>query len=117
MGNLKPITNAAVTLGIHPITKMLSVKQGDNVIHMTRDQANGLKSLKDKKNPEINTYTSQTYPTNRFKLTQQGTVLVECTDKYNEATILLNRHSIKGILDYVDANKGKIAWDRDIRRF
>lgn len=112
---LKKVTLEQIQLGINPITHMLQVKQGDNVIHMTRDQALGLKNLKENKY-ETNTYTAQITPRNKFKLTPTGTVVVTCNDQYHEATVLLNRIGYKGIMQYVEANKGKIAWDKDIKR-
>ena len=112
---LKKFSNEQITLGIHPTTRMLSIKQGDNVIHMTRDQVNGLKGLKDGKY-ETNTYTSWLSPRNQFKLQPTGCILAEYTDEYNQATILINSRGFKGILDYVEANKGRIAWDREFRR-
>ena len=113
---LKQISLEMIQLGINPNTHMLSVKQGDNVINMTRDQVIGLKKLKEGKF-DSNTYTAQITPRNIFKLTDTGSVIVSCNDQYHEATVLINRLGYKGIMQYVDDKKGQIAWDRDIKRF
>ena len=113
---LKPITNEQIQLGINPTTHMLSIKQGNNVINITRDQVIGLKKLKEGKF-DSNTYTGQITPRNVFKLTEAGSIVATCNDQYHEATILINRLGYKGIMQYVDAKKGKIAWDRDIKRY
>ena len=112
---LKQVSLEQIQLGINPITRMLQVKQGDNVIHLTRNQILGLKNLKENKY-ETNTYTSQITPRNKFKLTDSGSILMTCNDQYHEATVLLNRIGYKGIMQYTEAHKGKIAWDKDIRR-
>lgn len=112
---LKPISKEQITLGIHPTTRMLSIKQGENVIHLTRDQVIGLKGLKEGKY-ETNMYTSWLSPRNKFRLQPTGCILAECTDEYNQATILINSRGYKGIMDYVESHKGRIAWDKEFRR-
>ena len=112
---LKQIALEQIQLGIHPTTKMLSIKQGDNVIHLTRDQVIGIKKLKEG-NFETNIYTSKLAPRNTFKLTDTGAIIASCNDQYHEATILINRLGYKGILNYVDAKKAVIAWDKDLKR-
>ena len=112
---LKQIQLEQIQLGIHPTTKMLTIKQGDNVISMTRDQVIGLKKLKEG-NFETNIYTSKLTPRNSFKLTPQGTILATCNDQYHEATVLINRLGYKGILNYVESKKAIISWDKDLKR-
>ena len=113
---LKKISLDQITLGIDPVTRMVTLKQGENVIKMTRDQVNGIKALKEGKYPETNMYTSQIIPRNKFRLQPTGAILAECTDEYNAATILINSRGYKGILSYFDSNRGKISWDRDLKR-
>jgi len=113
--NLTRINVGDISLSINPHTRTISLKQGDDVIEMTRDQVIGLRKLKNREF-ETNVYTAQVFPHNTFKLLPSGIVTVDCKESFNSASLTLNAIACKSIAQFTENNKGRIAWDRDIKR-
>ena len=107
-----------VQLSIEANTRLLLVKQGDNVVKLTRDDVNGLKKLREG-GFESNVYTTQIVPKSRCQVSENGFISIACKDEYESNVVVIANHKklddLQRILDYVDKNKGKIAWVREFR--
>lgn len=111
--DLKP-----VQLAIEPQTRLLTVTQGDNVVKLTRDSVIAMKKLRRGEFKE-GVYTSPTVPRNRFQVSENGYISISCKDNWESNVVIIANHKklddLQRILDFVDKNKIRIAWDRDFR--
>lgn len=116
---LKQITLEPVSISIEPKTRLLSVKQGKYEIKLTRDQVIGMKKLRDGK-MESNVYTSSLLPRNRFQMAENGQITVVCKDDWEDNVVVLNKtkkyDDFERVVTFVDNNRAKIAWDKELRR-
>ena len=118
MAELKKIELSPVQLSIEPKTRLLVIKQGDNEVKLTRDSVIGLKKLREGKF-ESGVYTSTLLPRNRCTVAENGSITIVCKDEFEDNVVLLANHKklddYQRVQDYVDKNKGRIAWERDFR--
>jgi len=113
-----------VQLSIEPQTRLLLVKQGENVIKLTRDSVSKLDKLrkgglKDVGGKTLKMFTTKLVPLNRCVLAENGYISITCSDDYESNSVVIANHKklddLQRILDFVDKNKARIAWDKDFR--
>ena len=113
-----------VQLSIEPQTRLLLVKQGENVIKLTRDCVAKLEKLrkgelKDIGGRTLDRFTTKLVPLNRCVLAENGYISISCIDEYESNSVVIANHKklddLQRILDFVDKNKARIAWDKDFR--
>lgn len=122
MNNFKDLQ--PVQLSIEPQTRLLLVKQGENVVKLTRDCVCKLEKLrkgelKDMGGRTLNSYTTPLVPRNRCVLAENGYISITCNDEYESNSVVIANHKklddLQRILDFVNKNKARIAWDKDFR--
>lgn len=118
MEELKKIELDPIKLSIEPQTRLLVIKQGKNEVKLTRDAVLGMKRLREGK-IESGVYTSTLVPRNRFTASENGSVSIICKDDWEDNVVVLKKHKkfddYQRVLDYVDNNKTRIAWDREFK--
>lgn len=118
MAELKKVSLDPVRLSIEPKTKLLVIEQDGNEIKVTRNQVNNLRKLREG-SFDGNVFTSTIIPRNRFQMDANGSIVATCINEYNNDTVTIKRHrkvdDLQRIFDYVEKNKGRIAWDRDFK--
>ena len=64
-------------------------------------------------------YTSPIVPRCRFQVSENGYISISCKDDINNDVVIIANHKklddLQRILDFVDKNKARIAWDKDFR--
>lgn len=107
-----------VQLSIEKPSRLLLVKQGDNVVKLTRDSVIAMKKLREGFYKD-GIYTSQLIPRNRFTVTENGNIVITCKDEFESSVVSIANHKklddLQRILDFVEKNKTKIAWEREFR--
>lgn len=110
----KLISDTPIKLNIEPISRLVTVEQGDNSMVLTYEQITALKALSE---GSIETYISTVKPINKFKLLKNYTILVECNE--TNSTFYLRaddkRNDIEQLLVLQESNKGCIARNKDIK--
>ena len=110
---LKPIQ-----MSIEPQTRLLLLKQGDNTIKITRDSVIAMKKLRNGDYKE-GVYTSSLTPRNRFQVSENGYISIQCKDDWESNVVIVANHKklddLQRICEFVDKNKAKIAWEREFR--
>lgn len=107
-----------VQLSIEPQSRLLVIKQNENVVRITR---NGVTAMKKLRNGEIKegVYTSPIVPRCRFQVSENGYISINCKDDINNDVVIIANHKklddLQRILDFVEKNKARIAWDKDFR--
>jgi hypothetical protein len=116
MENLKKVTLDPVQLSIEPQTRLLVLKQGKNEVKITRDHVVNMKKLREGK-IEANAFCSTLTPRNRFTVAENGNITIVCKDDYEDNVVLLTNkfHDLKRIEEFVDKNRGRIAWEREFK--
>ena len=118
MEKLKTIDLNPVQLSIEPKTRLLVVKQGDNMVKITRDSVINMKKLREG-GFESNVFTSTLSPRNRFTMAENGSITIVCKDDYEDNIVLIANHKklddLKRIQDFVDKNRARIAWEREFK--
>lgn len=118
MEELKKIELEPVQLSIEPKTRLLVIKQGKNEVKFTRDAVIGMKKVSEGK-IESGVYTSTILPRNRITASENGSISIICKDDWEDNIVVLKRYKkiddYQRVLDYVDNNRAKIAWDREFR--
>ena len=113
IAELKP-----VQLSIEPKSRLLSVKQGDNVVKLTRDSVIGMRKLREGFYKE-GVYTSSLIPRNRFTVDERGYINITCKDELESNVVTIANHKklddLQRIIDFVDKNRTRIAWEREFR--
>jgi hypothetical protein len=107
-----------VQLSIEPQSRLLLVKQGDNVVKLTRDSVIAMKKLRRGEYKE-GVYTSSLVPRNRFQVSENGYISIVCKDDIDSNVVIIANHrkldDLQRISDFVDKNKTRIAWEREFR--
>jgi hypothetical protein len=116
MENLKKVTLDPVQLSIEPQTRLLVLKQGKNEVKITRDHVVNMKKLREGK-IEATAFCSTLTPRNRFTVAENGNITIVCKDDYEDNVVLLTNkfHDLKRIEEFVDKNRGRIAWEREFK--
>jgi hypothetical protein len=118
MENLKKVTLDPVQLSIEPQTRLLVLKQGKNEVKITRDHVVNMKKLREGK-IEANAFCSTLTPRNRFTVAENGTISIVCKDDFESNAVVVANHKklddLKRIEDFVNKNKGRIAWEREFK--
>jgi hypothetical protein len=118
MEELKKVTLDPVQLSIEPQTKFLVLKQGKNEVKITRDNVINMKKLREGK-IEANAFCSTLTPRNRFTVAENGTITIVCKDDWSDNVVVIANHrkldDLQRIQDFVDKNKGRIAWEREFK--
>lgn len=116
---LKKVTLEPVAISIEPKTHLLIIKQDNNEVKLTRNQIIGMKKLREGL-IESNVYTSVLMPKNRFTKAENGQITVVCKDDWEDNVVVIDKHKkhddFERILSFVDKNRAKIAWDKDLKR-
>ena len=118
MEELKQIELSPINLSIEPKTRLLIIKQGKNEVKLTRDSVLDMKRLVEGKiNGKV--YTSTIVPRNRFTASENGSITIVCKDDWEDNVVVITKHKkiddYQRIIDYVDKNKARIAWDREFK--
>lgn len=109
------IVNEPVTLSIEPMTRLISVKQGTNEATLSKNDVNVVDGLYN--GTRTDAYTS-TVTGLHFSRTPEGVLI---TNDEQECAVLLKKrkkgagNDIFRIKNFMEANRPKIAWDRDFR--
>ena len=107
-----------VQLSIEPQSRLLLVKQGENVVKLTRDSVIAMKKLRRGEYKE-GVYTSSLVPRNRFQVSENGYISIACKDDVDSNVVVIANHrkldDLQRISDFVDKNKTRIAWEREFR--
>ena len=118
MAEMKKVELDPVRLSIEPKTRLLVVEQDGNEIKLTRNQVNNLRKLREGAF-EDNVFTSTIIPRNRFQMDANGGIVASCLNEISNDNVTIKRHrkkdDLQRIFDYVEKNKGRIAWDRDFK--
>ena len=116
MEELKKVTLDPVQLSIEPQTRLLVLKQGENEVKITRDHVINIKKLREGK-IEANAFCSTLTPRTRFTVANNGYVTIVCKDDYEDNVVILTNklHDFKRIEEFVDKNRGRIAWEREFK--
>lgn len=118
MANLETISLRPVQLSIEPKTRLLVLKQGENEVKITRDHVIKMKKLREGTLPN-DCFTSTLLPRNRFTVAENGTITVVCKDDWEDNVVVVSNHKklddLQRIQDFVDKNKGRIAWEREFK--
>lgn len=113
-----------VQLSIEKPSRLLLVKQGDNVVKLTRNDVIKLDKLhkgelKDIGGKTLNVFTSQLIPRNRFTVAENGYIVITCKDEFESNVVVIAIHKklddLQRILDFVEKNNTKIAWSKEFR--
>ena len=107
-----------VQLSIEPQSRLLLVKQGENVIRLSRDSVIAMKKLREGFYKE-GVYTSSLVPRNRFTVAENGYISITCKDDLESNVVVIANHKklddLKRIIEFVDKNRTKIAWEREFK--
>ena len=118
MANLKTVELKPVQLSIEPQTRLLTIKQGDNEVKITRDHVIKMKKLREGALPN-ESFTSTLLPRNRFTVDENGTITIVCKDEWNDNVVVIANHKklddLERIQQFVDKNKARIAWEREFK--
>jgi hypothetical protein len=118
MGELKKVLLDPVQLTIEPKTRLLCLKQGENEVKITRDHVNNMRKLREGKY-ESKVFTSTLTPRNRFSMADNGTITIVCKDDWEDNVVVITKHrkldDLERIQEFVNANKTRIAWEREFR--
>ena len=118
MANLRTIDLRPVQMTIEPQTRLLVLKQGDNEVKITRDHVIKMKKLREGTLPN-DSFTSILSPRNHFKVAENGTIIIACKDDWEDNTVVVANHKklddLQRISEFVDKNKGRIAWEREFK--
>ena len=124
MSNLSNLNLNPVQLSIEQGTRLLLVKQGDNVVKLTRDDVLKLAKLrdgelKDMGGKTLSSYTTQLIPRSRCTVAENGSITITCKDEWESNVITIVNHKklddLARIQQFVDKNKGRIAWAREFK--
>ena len=120
--SLKELNPIQITLDKR--SRLLQLKQGENVVRITRDCVNKLEKLrkgelKDIGGKTLNSFTTKLVPLNRCVLAENGYISISCKDEWEDNVVIIANHKklddLQRIIDFVDKNKTRIAWDRDFK--
>ena len=118
MKELRKVDLNPVQLSIEPKTRLIVVKQGDNEVKISRDSVINMKRLREGQF-ETNAFISSLVPRNRFTVAENGTITIVCKDDWSDNTVVIANHrkldDLQRIQEFVDKNKGRIAWEREFR--
>jgi hypothetical protein len=118
MAELKKVELNPVQLSIEPTTRLIVVKQGSNEVKISRDSVINMKRLREGKY-ETNAFISSLVPRNRFTVAENGTITIVCKDDWSDNVVVIANHrkldDLQRIQDFVDKNKGRIAWEREFK--
>jgi hypothetical protein len=127
MSNLSNLNLNPVQLSIEQGTRLLLVKQGDNVVKLTREDINGLQKLHDGGFNEIGPkgekllggYITKLVPKSRCTVDENGSITITCKDEWEDNVVFIANHKklddLARIQQFVDKNKGRIAWAREFK--
>ena len=124
MSNLSNLNLNPVQLSIEQGTRLLLVKQGDNVVKLTRDDVLKLAKLrdgelKDMGGKTLSSYTTQLIPRSRCTVAENGSITITCKDEWESNVITIVNHKklddLARIQQFVDKNKPRIAWAKDFK--
>ena len=122
MLSLKP-----VQLSIEPQTRLLSIKQGDNEVKLTREDINGLQKLRNGDFNEIGPkgekllggYITKLVPKSRCTVDENGSITIICKDEWENNVVVIANHKklddLARIQQYVNKNKSRIAWAKEFK--
>ncbi len=113
---MKQITNVPISISIEPKTRFMVLKQGENEVRITKDDAYFIKCTGKGENPE--SYTSGVTGCHFATCGEEGKKGVIISD--NENTVLLKKrkkgkNDFYNVEQYVEKNRPRIAWNRDFR--
>ena len=115
---LIPIGLSPVQISIDKLTGMLELKQGQNKVKLTRDDVFNMGKLYQGKF-DANGFTSSVISHQHFAVDPDGIITISCQDEYENTTVFVKKHrkthDLERIQEFVNHNKGRIAWDRDFR--
>ena len=114
---MKQIVNAPVSISIEPKTNFMVLKQGENEVKITKNDAYFIKCVGNGENPD--SYVSGVTGFNFSTCGEEGKRGVLISNEEN--TVLLKKrkkadNDLKAVEEYVNKYRAKIAWDRDFRR-
>ena len=105
-------------MSFRPHSRLLLVKQGENVVKLTRDSVIGMRKLREGFYKE-GVYTSSLIPRNRFTVAENGVINITCKDDLESNVVTIANHKklddLQRIIDFVDKNKARIAWEREFK--
>ena len=112
---LTKIGGKSINLSIEYPSHVIVISQGDNQIKVTKDQVNDLRMLKDGTKYADGVFTTQ-FPSNRFEKHDNGNIVARAVSEFNDAIVVLNPSQVDKVVRFMDKNRPKITWTRDLIR-
>lgn len=112
---LTKIGGKSINLSIEYPSHVIVISQGDNQIKVTKDQVNDLRMLKEGTKYPDGVFTAQ-FPSNRYEKHDNGNIVVKALSEFNDGIIVLNPSQVDKVVRYMDKNRPKITWTRDLIR-
>lgn len=114
MENVKKTTKTKVTNEIPSLSivrRCIEVKQGPNIIDMTKTDVNAIKMLLE--GQYENCYVSNVTPRVKYTLLKDKSIIATCFDDGRQDTVHLSKKTIEWIFKLRDNNRQKLSFDMD----